>query len=351
MKEPSGNGWKKMCFCLLFFFLAYMAGQGVAAEKNAVKTISKGHIKMAAEEENETAEEEKKEIALTFDDGPNPEYTPMLLKGLRKRNVKATFFLLGEEVEQYPDIVKEMVEEGHLLGVHSYQHVNFKEAGVEEALKQIEKTQEAIRNVTGSNCGYIRPPYGCWQKVKANLDCKDKFVSVKVAEPLLGEVGSDAASVNADKESVAKAVTAKAVEEAGYDSLKAAKKEKTAFVFMGHGTSHTAKVSYSQMQEQMKELGYDNVFIGTVEGEPEDTACAAIIDKVAQAGYKKVILRPLMVVAGDHANNDMAGDEEDSWKSQFYASGKFDSIETQISGLGSIEDIRKIYVAHTKAVM
>ena len=181
--------------------------------------------------------------------------------------------------------------------------------------------------------------------------CKDKFVSVKVAEPLLGEVGSDAASVNADKESVAKAVTAKAVEEAGYDSLKAAKKEKTAFVFMGHGTSHTAKVSYSQMQEQMKELGYDNVFIGTVEGEPEDTACAAIIDKVAQAGYKKVILRPLMVVAGDHANNDMAGDEEDSWKSQFYASGKFDSIETQISGLGSIEDIRKIYVAHTKAVM
>lgn len=175
MKEPSGNGWKKMCFCLLFFFLAYMAGQGAAAEKNAVKTISKGHIKMAAEEENETAEEEKKEIALTFDDGPNPEYTPMLLKGLRKRNVKATFFLLGEEVEQYPDIVKEMVEDGHLLGVHSYQHVNFKEAGVEEALKQIEKTQEAIRNVTGSNCGYIRPPYGCWQK---ELDERENLIEV-----------------------------------------------------------------------------------------------------------------------------------------------------------------------------
>ena len=83
---------------------------------------------------------------------------------------------------------------------------------------------------------------------------------------------------------------------------------------MGHGTSHTAKVSYSQMQAQMKELGYENVFIGTVEGEPEETACEEVIKAVSAAGYKKVILRPLMVVAGDHANNDMAGDDDDSWK-------------------------------------
>ena len=84
----------------------------------------------------------------------------------------------------------------------------------------------------------------------------------------------------------------------------------TAFVFMGHGTSHTAKVSYSQMQTAMQTLGYDNVFIGTVEGEPEDTACEAVIEKVKEAGYTKVVLRPLMVVAGDHANNDMAGADE-----------------------------------------
>ena len=80
---------------------------------------------------------------------------------------------------------------------------------------------------------------------------------------------------------------------------------------------HTAKVSYSQMQTAMQTLGYDNVFIGTVEGEPEDTACDAVIEKVKEAGYTKVILRPLMVVAGDHANNDMAGAEDDSWLSQF----------------------------------
>lgn len=179
----------------------------------------------------------------------------------------------------------------------------------------------------------------------------DQFESVQVAEPLLGEVGSDATVINEDKQAVAEAVTAAAVAEAGYDSLDAAKEDGTAFVFLGHGTSHTAKVSYSQMQTQMTELGYDNVFIGTVEGEPEETACDAVIGAVSAAGYTKVILRPLMVVAGDHANNDMAGDDEDSWKSMFTASGSFESVEAQISGLGSIPAVQELYVAHTAAVI
>ena len=133
--------------------------------------------------------------------------------------------------------------------------------------------------------------------------------------------------------------------------MDAAAEDGTAFVFMGHGTSHTAKVSYSQMQTQMEQLGYKNVFIGTVEGEPEDTACEAVIEAVKNAGYKKVVLRPLMVVAGDHANNDMAGDDEDSWKSQFEASKAFESIDTQIAGLGGIADIQQLYVSHVKAVL
>jgi sirohydrochlorin cobaltochelatase len=180
---------------------------------------------------------------------------------------------------------------------------------------------------------------------------RDKFESVAVAEPLLGEVGSDATIINQDKEDVAKAVTAAAVKEAGYDSLDAAAADKVAFVFMGHGTSHTAKVSYSQMQTTMQTLGYDNVFIGTVEGKPEETACENVIEAVKAAGYTKVILRPLMVVAGDHANNDMAGEDADSWLSQFKASGAFDSIDCQIAGLGGIEDVQKLYVAHTKAAI
>lgn len=180
---------------------------------------------------------------------------------------------------------------------------------------------------------------------------KDQFASVKVAEPLLGEVGDDATVVNADKKAVAEDLTAEAVKTAGYDSLDAAKEDGVAFVFMGHGTSHTAKVSYSQMQTQMNELGYENVFIGTVEGEPEETACEEVIKAVAEAGYTKVVLRPLMVVAGDHANNDMAGEDEDSWLSQFNASGKFDSVDTQIAGLGGIKAIQDLYVAHTAAAM
>ena len=180
---------------------------------------------------------------------------------------------------------------------------------------------------------------------------RDKFESVAVAEPLLGEVGADAAAINSDKEAVAKAITAAAVKDAGYASLDDAAADKTAFVFMGHGTSHTAKVSYSQMQTAMQTLGYDNVFIGTVEGKPEETACENVIEAVKAAGYTKVVLRPLMVVAGDHANNDMAGEDEDSWLSQFKASGAFASVDCQIAGLGEIKDIQQLYIDHTKAAL
>ena len=180
---------------------------------------------------------------------------------------------------------------------------------------------------------------------------KDKIESITVAEPLLGEVGEDATIINEDKKVVAEAVTAAAVKDAGFDSLDAAKEDGTAFVFMGHGTSHTANVTYNQMSTQMKELGYENVFIGTVEGEPEETEVNNVIAAVKGAGYKKVILRPLMVVAGDHANNDMAGDDEDSWKSLFIADGSFESVDCQIAGLGEIEAVQDLYVAHTQAVI
>ena len=180
---------------------------------------------------------------------------------------------------------------------------------------------------------------------------QDQFESIAIAEPLLGEVGDDATVINADKEAVAKAVTDAAIADAGYESMEKAAEDGVAFVFMGHGTSHTAKISYSQMQTQMEELGFANAFIGTVEGEPEDTACEAVIDEVKEAGYTKVILRPLMVVAGDHANNDMAGAEEDSWKSMFEASGIFDSVDAQIAGLGRIDAVKQLYVDHTKAAI
>ena len=180
---------------------------------------------------------------------------------------------------------------------------------------------------------------------------KDKFESVAIAEPMLGEVGDDATVINDDKKAVAQAITDEACKEAGFDSMDAAAEAGTAFVFMGHGTSHTANITYDQMQTQMENLGFKNAFIGTVEGKPEDTACDKVIEKVKEAGYKNVVLRPLMVVAGDHANNDMAGDDEDSWKSQFVASGNFENVDAQIAGLGRIEAVEQLYVDHTKAAI
>lgn len=180
---------------------------------------------------------------------------------------------------------------------------------------------------------------------------RDKFETVAVAEPLLGDVGNDATVINADKEAVAQAVVAEAVKAAGYDSREAAEADGVAFVLLGHGTAHVAKVSYSQMQTQMENLNYSNVFIGTVEGEPEETACEAVIESVKAAGYRTVVLRPLMVVAGDHANNDMAGEDEDSWRSQFIAAGCFDAVTAQIAGLGGIEAVQQLYIAHTQAAI
>ena len=178
---------------------------------------------------------------------------------------------------------------------------------------------------------------------------RDKFENVAIAEPMLGDVGSDATVINADKEAVAKAITAEAVADAGFESLEDVKNAGTAFVFMGHGTAHVAKVSYSQMTTQMQALGYDNVFIGTVEGEPEETSAEAVIEAIKAAGYTTVILRPLMVVAGDHANNDMAGSDDDSWKTLFEAAGF--TVECQISGLGEIKAIQELYIAHTAAAI
>ena len=178
---------------------------------------------------------------------------------------------------------------------------------------------------------------------------RDQFDSVEIAEPMLGEVGNDATVINADKEAVAKAVVAAALEESGYESTAAAKDAGVAYVLMGHGTAHVAKVTYSQMATQMANLGYENVFVGTVEGEPEETSCEAVIEAVKNAGYTTVVLRPLMVVAGDHANNDMAGADDDSWKTMFEAAGF--TVNCQISGLGRIADVQALYVAHTKAAI
>lgn len=121
----------------------------------------------------------------------------------------------------------------------------------------------------------------------------------------------------------------------------------TAIVFMGHGTEADSNQIYSQMQETATEKGLENYYIGTVEAEPTlEDVMAALKEK---GSYKKVVLEPLMVVAGDHANNDMAGDDEDSWKNMLEAEGY--EVTCRLTGLGEMADIRRIYVDHTRAAI
>ena len=105
-----------------------------------------------------------KRIALTFDDGPHPRYTEKLLDGLKERGAHVTFFVTGANAEKYPEIVKRMQEEGHLIGNHTYHHVQLTAANGEQFREEIISTNEAIREITGEDTEYIRPPYGAWNK-------------------------------------------------------------------------------------------------------------------------------------------------------------------------------------------
>ena len=108
--------------------------------------------------------EESKKIALTFDDGPHPYYTEQLLDGLKERDVKATFFVLGKHAEQYPELVERMNDEGHLIGNHTYSHMQLSQRNSEEFKEELIKTNELIEELTGQEVQYVRPPYGTWDK-------------------------------------------------------------------------------------------------------------------------------------------------------------------------------------------
>lgn len=110
------------------------------------------------------SDEEQKKIALTFDDGPHPKYTGQLLDGLKKRGVQATFFITGENAELYPELVKRMQEEGHLIGNHTYSHIQLNARNREKFRQELKKTNEVIEGITGEGVTYVRPPYGSWDK-------------------------------------------------------------------------------------------------------------------------------------------------------------------------------------------
>lgn len=195
---------------------------------------------------------------------------------------------------------------------------------VEQALDRA--VADGIRELTVQPT-HLMDGYEYHDLVKALADYQDRFDKIALAEPLLSD--------DADFEAVIKAITEKT---ASYDD------GETAICFMGHGTEAASNEVYAKLQDKLTQSGYDNYYIGTVEASPsiEDVIAAL----AAKGTYKRVILQPLMVVAGDHANNDMAGAEEDSWKTMLEEEGY--EVECIIEGLGQIPDIREIYVAHTR---
>ncbi len=155
-------------------------------------------------------------------------------------------------------------------------------------------------------------------------DYRDNFDKLAIGEPLL--------TSDKDYSDLSQAVV---------DATSEYNNDSTAVVFMGHGTEHEANEAYAKFQESLTATGNNNYFIGTVEATP---SLEDMVNIVKDGGYTKVVLEPLMVVAGDHANNDMAGDDDDSWKSVFESEGF--EVECILKGLGEIEDVRNIYVAH-----
>lgn len=165
---------------------------------SAVRAESLGTVQVIGSAEAENA----KKIALTFDDGPHPVYTPVLLDGLAKRKVKATFFITGENAEAYPELVKRMQEEGHLIGNHTYSHIQLTQGNREKFKGELVKTNEIIEEITGQGVTYVRPPYGSWDKsfekelnmipVLWNIDpldwcCNDASCVIRKVESAAGE--------------------------------------------------------------------------------------------------------------------------------------------------------------------
>ncbi len=130
-------------------------------------------------QEEEMNQNTRKKIAITFDDGPNPEFTIQLLDGLRARDVQATFFLLGQNIGEHPDIVRTMHEDGHLIANHTYSHMELTAENGTAYVEEVEKTNALISALTGEDTNFVRPPYGVWdERYEEELDMIPVFWTI-----------------------------------------------------------------------------------------------------------------------------------------------------------------------------
>lgn len=153
------NDWKRKGFYAILILFCGCCFIGIS--KKTKETEGEIQQKESAEE---SGVKEKPSIAITFDDGPSGRYTGRLLDGLKERNVKASFFLIGENAKENPELVERIYKEGHLIGNHTYSHVQMTHLSEEAAVREIERTDQVISAITGEHVAYMRPPFGAWQR-------------------------------------------------------------------------------------------------------------------------------------------------------------------------------------------
>jgi len=188
------NSYKKYLYIFLITALYIFAVQMNRMErKNKISEAAVNRSQDMESEETESSFEDRKRVALTFDDGPG-ESTERLLDGLKERNAKATFFVVGENVEEYPDTLQRMKEEGHLIGNHTYTHVQMNMLSCEGAIAEVKKTSDLIESIVGEGTGYLRPPYGeCTKQMKQELDM---FIVLWDVDPLDWSIQNEDEVVN-----------------------------------------------------------------------------------------------------------------------------------------------------------
>lgn len=153
------NDWKRKGFYAILILFCGCCFIGISKKTKETE----GEIQQK-ESVEESGVKEKPSIAITFDDGPSGRYTGRLLDGLKERNVKASFFLIGENAEENPELVERIYKEGHLIGNHTYSHVQMTHLSEEAAVGEIERTDQVISAITGEHVAYMRPPFGAWQR-------------------------------------------------------------------------------------------------------------------------------------------------------------------------------------------
>ena len=169
---------RQIIYCI---FLAVLILMGLFLNKKSdrIQAVnSQNAVSEQAEEKSELEHEEElpPRVALTFDDGPHRIYTKNLLDGLRERGVKATFFVVGENIPGNEDLIRQMEADGHLIGNHTYDHADISKLSDEENCRELQKTSDLVKEITGHGTAYVRPPFGNW---KDTMDCRVTMISVK----------------------------------------------------------------------------------------------------------------------------------------------------------------------------